>query len=807
MQQLGDSNYPVPTTSSLNIPKDESRGITGQHITGLHSRNPIKTSRAEQAQTILAPSRSTGIPQDSGLNYGLLSRQALIDFHLERVRVDEKGNQVSRGHLRNQKCNANNFLDYLERKAARQKQYSQNEDEKTKSSEVMSLASAFGNQFNTNLAAYSVSLEGKAATSTINDRVSTAQSLRESVIIFVRIKNETLSFAQTLSQLIDDSPLEIAEIERKSGVSHQTLVSWMEGRIPLPGMIDQVSALEHVLIAPSCSLSSKLPDEYWGVQKGRRSCEDEWRAHQRLTCLSVYRLNKLTPRILEEWKEVVRSYVDPGWAKKTGLKKNSMWRVRFAANGSTANKNGPAKDECPTEEHYRDLLASFFGFLKLDSDNPDPWLRGLGIKQESLTIGMLGIHEYADQYIKFIRERTHNKLSNSSAKDFLNFCTALLRADTGYLWQHPAFGLKLPEPVPEAEWHGWCAKNREEITNLLKEIFGENKKNKNVKNVIKLCGIGRDPFANIRDVIEEREYPLSLLWDLADIMESLTPVLASRSKARLATHHRDLFFIKLMSANPLRCTNHAMMTFIPENWNEFFRACAEYRDTDGKCFIYVRAHKSSKMYMRPDGSFGLRFNPEDFKNEDGAAGVDEESLDKPYDVPIADDVIPALREYLFRQRPMLLQSVANAINKYRLKVGEAALSEGEEEAIRRCPYVLRPDVNCFNKLNEENKLKYKGTEMMSADSVSEIMLRRSRRFLKRGISGHAGRHLVASHMAKIYPDGIRRAAILLHITEATARKHYAWTSMADIIRPMHEDLMNHRRQWKNGKKVQHESAH
>jgi transcriptional regulator with XRE-family HTH domain len=731
----------------------------------------------------------------------LLRRKELVEFHLLRVKVDENDVPRSRGYIRNQRSNANNFLDYLERRTtSRNRHSSPNDPERASSSGVTPLSREFSTEFNNIIGDYALHLSKDKRDSTINDRISTARALRESYITFKEIRTESESFGKTLKRLVDLSGMSFNELALKSGVSWNTVTEWCAERyIPMASSLWKVQALEDTLKVPGGTLSSIFPDVYWEIEAAGQTCDTAWSEHHSKATQSKYFLRPLTPRVLEEWTELVRSFTDPNWSKETGLPKNSMWRIRW--------NNG----KCATAEKNCSSIMSFFGFMRLPTDSTDPMLWGLGMDKETFTLGMVSNVKHVKRHLEFLRQRTLKKLHTETGHGFIHFFISILRPKTGYLWQHTFFGERLPEPIPPDKWHEWCETNRAEMVEFEKRVFGKRKKNTkdNKKNEPKLSDIGRDPFAQIRDVIESRDRPITLLFELSEKMDEMAPLDRRRKGNAWAVHCRDKFFIDLMPSNPLRCENQAMMTYIPKDWSKFKYACDEYKRTQGKSLIYVETDPASNLYQKSDCTWHLRFNPEDFKNEDGAAGYDEDSLETPYDVPLPEDITPAVCEYIFRQRLVLLEDMKVAINKLRKKHNLPSLSELEEKRIDRCPYVFRPTglAVCLRKKEErvsatgekEEHISATGAEQVAGTTVSSMIRRRMRRLLKRNISSHACRHLVASDLVKAFPDGMDRASVRLHITVYTVGKHYAWVRMADKVKPLNEDLVNTKRQWKAGK--------
>ncbi len=431
------------------------------------------------------------------------------------------------------------------------------------------------------------------------------------------------------------------------------------------------------------------------------------------------------------------------WARTQGLTLNSEWRIRQNTGAS------------PTGEYKRSHLQSFLGYLCLPAGGDDSWQRGKGFTLESLTIALLGEAELVLDYLNFCKERTHSKSFNTATNTFLAFSAQLLLPKTGYLWQQPEFGARLPLPVPPDEWHGWCEGNLEKLLGIRKDI--NTSKNGKFKHT-------RDPFEAVRDIIEQNQHPVTVLMGMAKNMESLIPLLKKNSPEKLAIHVRNLTLVKMATANPLRAENFSMLRFIPKNPDDLL--------DPGR--LYVETETESHLYQKPDGSFWLRFTKGEMK-----FGT--------LDVPLPKSVSGTLRDYLFNHRPVLNKTVKRAIKERREKFGLPLLSQDEELAIDCCTLVFRP-FGRLEPLGFEKLKTYRGTEQVTKFNLLFTMTRLTQRFIpgSKGFGLHAYRHIVASEYIKNHPNGYAVAAAALNNTEAMVRKHYAWVRPCDRIKPWND---------------------
>src|SRR5205085_8458125 len=118
--------------------------------------------------------------------------------------------------------------------------------------------------------------------------------------------------------------------------------------------------------------------------------------------------------------------------------------------------------------------------------------------------------------------------------------------------------------------------------------------------------------------------------------KSLTPLFAKCYSSTHVIHVRDIFLIKLLDSNPLRAENLSMMTYLPLHHDAFDATCESYRKwysfgrTPDASKFFTETDRSSNLYQKPDGSWWLRFDPEDFKS------LRPSGPRIPYDVPVVE---------------------------------------------------------------------------------------------------------------------------------------------------------------------------
>jgi hypothetical protein len=175
---------------------------------------------------------------------------------------------------------------------------------------------------------------------------------------------------------------------------------------------------------------------------------------------------------------------------------------------------------------------------------------------------------------------------------------------------------------------------------------------------------------------------------------------------------RDYLLARLITVQPLRINMFKIMTYRKDN--------------------------SGNLYRRVDGTWAIRFKPEDFKNLNN----DDESED-PYDVPLSDESIG--------------RDIERFINQIRTKF--------KDDSDR-----------VFVAYDKGRKVKGRLTANLSVAFTA-----RTRQFLKDsiGFGPHAVRHIVVTDFLKHNPGKYQVAADMLHDKVATVIANYAHLAAAD----------------------------
>jgi hypothetical protein len=405
-------------------------------------------------------------------------------------------------------------------------------------------------------------------------------------------------FAQALGVLVAGSDLSAAEICQKARISAAGLRSWMRGyHLPQRRSLDAVHRLEGVFALPYGALAYRLPRVMFGDAVNLRRRQTGYRVYLSQILEKRYALQKYPPGLAGEWEMLVKFYTESGWLRVRGLQRNSKWRVRQHDNA------------CPTAELKGRMVGKLMGYLCLPPDEAEPRSGGKGFARDALSLALLSDSDIVYDYLQYKKGRTYLGQYNAETRSLLEFCSALLRPDSGFLWQLPEFGAKMPTPVRAGEWHDWCVRNRSVIMSMLKDLVREGD-----------IHVTRDPFEPILPIIVNNQHPLDVLFRLADDYEAARPIHGVLPQTK-AYHYQYLLLIKLATLIPLRAFNFSVMTYRPDN--------------------------TGNLYQRPDGSWWIRFDATYFKNHTGAA------KEAKFDVPVHESVWPYIVEFLSTHRSHL----------------------------------------------------------------------------------------------------------------------------------------------------------
>jgi integrase len=342
--------------------------------------------------------------------------------------------------------------------------------------------------------------------------------------------------------------------------------------------------------------------------------------------------------------------------------------------------------------------AWLFPFLSPDGEN---FSSSAQIKFEGLRrfFGVLASIETAPGTPKYNPE--HFSLAwladFNLVSEVVKYLAARYGAYTTTISQLPEFGKRLLNEVGEAEWPNWC----EQQSTSLKKITTQLADGKHFVQT-------RDPYGPIWDYIQ-RQHPITALFELAQNMSRYLvehPLLCEKERITL---ERDLFMIQLLTEQPLRIKMLSIMIY--------------------------KADNTGNLYQRADGTYALRFDRKDFKNERGAAK-------KNYDVAFRPSFTAKIDRYLKKVLPLFGDSRPLVF---------VAFDSGMRQ-----------------------------TNVRTA-SLQNAFRKRTRQFLPGcvGFGPHSVRHLLATDYIKNHESGWQTAADVLHDTLVTVMKAYAFIKAED----------------------------
>ena len=551
----------------------------------------------------------------------------------------------------------------------------------------------FSKDFKTNLAGfYNWSKEQGISIATIANRISCIRQIRKTSIIFSYGTKE--SFCGLLRTSMEIKGFSCLGLAKQTGMTRSTISAWLNGVVPMRKSAGHIIRIEKALGLEKSLLLSKA-EKFWNrLEYNNTFPEIESRIRGSQLQQDKYYYKGENDRIRSEWRELVKFYTSPYLVDS--LERNSTWRVKeYSRIVHPTHWSGEAPNGyCSTASFRWGTFSSFFGFLVRDTDKG-----GKGMDESSLTIALVSRTDLVVDFIEFRRKRTG--VYTQETRGCLTFFMTLLRKKTGFLWQQPTFGRFLPEPILLSQWHDWCEKSHATLRKIKENL----KSGGHIKK-------GRNPQEPIQLIIATQR-PIQIILNMISKMES-EPVFDS-SLVTSAIHYRDILLIKMMLSNPLRVNHFSIMTHANDN--------------------------TGNLYKNENGQWRLRFLPDDFKNQKGAACG-------PYDVALSPWLYHDIERYFERYRSHL----------YGADTSNCVFLPGKRPGTKR--------ISCINL-----------TPMVISQRVFDI----TKRYIPGcpGFGAHAFRHIVATDYIKNNPNGFQVAASILHDRLETVMKEYAHIKVAD----------------------------
>lgn len=568
----------------------------------------------------------------------------------------------------------------------------------------------FGKSFDTVFFRYQDLVRDRVSQRTFKDRAEQILWWQRSWQSLLKQDSLPKSFADALAIAFAQSGLTKAELCRRAGLRADTLSRWLSGEhLPEAASEPVVCEVERALDLKTGTLTRRLPmrrrSRYARGQdrtkpKGTRYGN---RLRRNREALKHYAL-PATERLREQWLQLVRMKTDLARPRATA---RNTWRVKRLDRTGTRLHWSMLIDgqACVTGSVQYKQIASYLGFLALAKDKG-----GLGLSAEGLdTLAWMVRADYLKSYLKWLRRRADNVLHNGLFT-LLDMVRSHLRPQTGFLWLHPELAETLPggqhAPAdgvdPDAAWRASCEAAHQNLLEFSRALKIEGKPRRS-----------RDPRERIQGMLAS-SFPLKELLKIVRAVEHDPPPMAHERD--YVVWIRDVLLLKILLNHPLRASHFSVMTF--------------------------RGHDAN-LYQSQDGGWRLRFVPNDFKNEKGAANED-------YDVSVHDSIGVWINRYLSEARPVLI---------------------GADD----CDYVFLPSVvGNRGRRGMDATLDSEPTYIWNAENLSKRLHEVTSRYSHDGVGfgAHAIRHLIATDHLKRYPQDYARLAKMLNDNLVTVMREY-----------------------------------
>jgi site-specific recombinase XerD len=292
--------------------------------------------------------------------------------------------------------------------------------------------------------------------------------------------------------------------------------------------------------------------------------------------------------------------------------------------GMTRSKKGVWTGEKgqipPSALVFKNILKSFFGFLCLPADNPDPKWRGFGLDKNELSIALLADLELMETFLTVFWLARRDGVYNKGAFTTIAFVMSMLRKDTGYLYQKPDFSLESKLPAYAEAWQERCLETRRRLAEIKDHIECERAAGG------KGFGFGRDPRKPIQAILDAPRPLLVVMKMVDDLLNDAKKV--THAPIEQAILYRDALLIAMLQANPLRLKMYEIMKF------------------------------DENLVRKEDGSWWIKFKKFDFKNR--------HSIKSDYCVQVAVPIWQMIDTYKDVIRPRFKES-QNCSHVFRLE--------------------------------------------------------------------------------------------------------------------------------------------
>lgn len=614
-----------------------------------------------------------------------ITYQQLLGLHEERLTL-EKGAPPSQQVLRNHISVFNAFLMFngktLEHRVGRE----------------------FTDEFSKTARAFSDQIAEKNR-KTAADKLSILRAWKrsvESLSSAAKLKSVPgiSPFQKTLRVAVATSGQSIMEIAAAINACATTLTRWLEGAAPAKKALPTLHRLEAHLGLERAYLTAKL--EALNAPCATQPIgDDSYIKRHRENVRDLYYLpySKIGEGFKQEWT-AYKSYkttVHPvGLSRASG----AVWRTLPFEQCTHAVVSNPlchtsASEGSSTALKFIRLVCGFVGFLSKEKTD-EIRTSGMGLPAEQVqTLAMLTIPEFLSAYFEFMKARAGN-IAHSGHSANAGTVASLLSKPHGYLRQQPDL---IEKVLPFAKGRSW-----EQLCDEAHRVCEAWKKAGQNRH-------SRDPKSPLQQLLS-LEKPLAPISAAIRRLDEAAAKRASGGPMQAALK-RDALLLALLICNPLRARTMTIAKYIPP---------AEHSPL------------VSNLYQTESGSWHLRFNKGDFKN-DGSKTVD-------YDAPLPEKLSERLEEYVDVYRPILLRKNPEA------------------------PWIF---VTCNGK-----QIRDIGVH------ISNLAKRFIPEVPRLGV--HALRHLVATDYLARNPDSYAALAQLLHDELSTVLKNYAHRQLENAFK-------------------------
>jgi transcriptional regulator with XRE-family HTH domain/integrase len=584
------------------------------------------------------------------------------------------------------------------------------------------IGAELGSRFAQSFRRYEDEIASTLAARTQKDRQEQIQKLKQ--LYDALSINDLLPpvFGDALSYAIDRSGETLAQIGRLSGILPQVLGQWCHGKGTPQHETSyaRIAGLESALGLPADCLANRLPPRRRARYERQRSEVLESPKAKHAT-KNICPLLRPTARLMYQWEELIRFKTD---VTRQGATAHNSWRLKSVE--SSGFRIGWAHmcdgAVCATAGVHWAIFAPFLGFI---TTHP---IRGCTVPAEHAdTLAWLTSTAHIKSYVQFLRTRAGN-VTHHGVVTLLNNARSHLRPETGFLWLHPelvddlcaagnARALTIATQLNrEAAWRSYCEEAHRELLALEKSLAAHSP----VRCV-------RSPGRRVETILGDA-FPLKRLVKLVRDLEADEP--PQSHERDYAAWIRDVLFLKMLISNPLRVAQFSVMRFRGSRPN---------------------------LYQTADGTWRIRFDPSDFKNEKGAAFEE-------YDSAVEPSVSPWIRRYLSEARPRLIGAETDYL-----------LLPGVEGPDRGAGYAALDIVPAGNWV---------------ADTLAKRVFVVTARYMPEGngFGPHAFRHIIATDHLKRHPQDYITVAQLLHDKLSTVIKTYSHLKIDDGLRTLHSGV-------------------